>query len=62
METLEYYKNLDLSDINYINQYGVECTELWEDIPDYNGNYKASNSKWTFRSNDGRRFVATFQY
>lgn len=40
---MEYYKNLGLTDINYINQYGVECTERWEDIPNYENYYKISN-------------------
>jgi len=40
---IEYYKNLDLADIVYANEFGIKCTEIWRDIPDYIGYYQASN-------------------
>lgn len=40
---MEYYKNLDLKDIIYINDEGLVCWEQWKDIPDYNGYYQISN-------------------
>lgn len=43
MEIIEYYKNLDLTDIVYTNEFGMKCTEIWKDIPDYEGYYQASN-------------------
>ena len=38
-----HYKNLDLQDIVYKNDEGVECIEQWKDIPDYVGMYKVSD-------------------
>lgn len=43
MEVIEYYKNLDLTNIVYTNEFGIKCTEIWRDIPDYVGLYQASN-------------------
>lgn len=45
METTpEYYKNLDLNDIVYFCEFDlIQKTELWKDIPDYEGLYKASD-------------------
>jgi len=40
---MEYYKNLDLKDIIYINDEGLVCWEQWKDIPDYEGFYQASD-------------------
>ena len=39
---MEYYKNLSLEDLFYINDDGVVCCEEWRDIPDYVGKYKGS--------------------
>ena len=38
-----YYKNLSLDDIVYIDDDGVQKTEEWGDVPDYEGFYKASD-------------------
>jgi len=40
---VEYWKNLDLRDLFYINDDGLVCCEEWRDIPEYEGYYKASN-------------------
>lgn len=40
---IEYYKNLDLTDIVYTNEFGMKCTEIWKDIPNYEGHYQASD-------------------
>lgn len=40
---MEYYKNLDLEDIIYINDKGIVCWEQWGDVPDYEGTYQVSN-------------------
>lgn len=39
---MEYYKNLNLQDILYVNPQGIESVEEWRDIPDYVGYYQAS--------------------
>ena len=39
----EHWKNLSLENIIYINSSGVECTEIWRNIPNYEGYYKASD-------------------
>jgi len=39
----EYYKNLDLADIEYINEFGEKCVELWRDIINCEGYYQASD-------------------
>lgn len=38
----EYWNNLDLSDLFYINKNGLVCLEEWKDIPEYIGLYKIS--------------------
>jgi len=40
---VEYYKNLDLSDIVYTNEFGMKCTEIWRDVPDFDGLYEWSD-------------------
>jgi len=40
---IEHYKNLDLADIVYTNEFGIKCTEIWKDIPRFEGKYMASN-------------------
>ncbi len=40
---MDYYKNLDLADINYINKYGAECIERWKDVTGYEEIYKISD-------------------
>lgn len=40
---MEYYKNLDLKDIIYINDEGLICWEQWKDIPDYEDYYQVSD-------------------
>jgi hypothetical protein len=63
---MEYYKNLDLKDIIYINDEGLICWEEWKDIPEYEGIYQVSdlgkvkslsrfvlkNGKYPFKSKD----------
>lgn len=39
----EYYKNLELQDITYIDNNGVVCVEEWKDVVGYEGFYKVSN-------------------
>ena len=38
-----HYKNLSLDDIVYVDDNGVQCTEVWKDIPDYEGYYQVSD-------------------
>lgn len=40
---IEYYKNLSLESLFYINNEGLVCQEEWKDIPNYEGLYKISN-------------------
>ena len=40
---IEYYKNLSLESLFYINENGLVCQEEWRDVPDFFGIYKASN-------------------
>jgi len=40
---MEYYKNLSLDNLFYINDDGLICCEKWKDIPNYEGIYKASD-------------------
>lgn len=40
---MEYYKNLSLEDLFYIDDDGVIRYEEWRDIPDYEGKYQASS-------------------
>lgn len=40
---IEYYKNLSLESLFYINENGLVCQEEWKDIPDYEGYYQVSN-------------------
>ena len=40
---IEYWKNLDLRDLFYINDDGLVCCEEWRDIIGYEGLYKISN-------------------
>ena len=39
---IEYYKNLSLESLFYINEDGLVCQEEWRDIPNYVGKYKIS--------------------
>lgn len=43
MEVIEYYKNLDLTNIVYANEFGIKCVEIWRDIPEYVGYYQSSD-------------------
>lgn len=40
---IEYYKNLSLENLFYIDENGVLQDEEWKDIPNYEGFYKISN-------------------
>ena len=40
---IEHYKNLDLADIKYIDEFGENCIEQWIDIKDHEGNYRISD-------------------
>jgi len=40
---IEYWKNLDLKDLFYINENGLVCQEEWKDVPNYEGLYQASD-------------------
>jgi hypothetical protein len=40
---MEYYKNLDLGDIRYIDDDGISQIEEWHDISNYEGYYQISN-------------------
>lgn len=40
---MEYYKNLDLEDIVYVNEEGAECIEQWKDVPEYLNIYQISD-------------------
>lgn len=40
---MEYYKNLSLEDLFYINDNGLICQEEWRGIPGYETFYKASD-------------------
>lgn len=40
---IEYYKNLSLESLFYINEEGLVCLEEWKNIPDYIGYYQVSN-------------------
>ena len=40
---IEYWKNLDLRDLFYINDDGLVCCEEWRDIIGYEGYYQVSN-------------------
>jgi hypothetical protein len=40
---IEYWKNLDLRDLFYINDDGLVCCEEWRDVPNYIGYYQASD-------------------
>lgn len=39
---MEYYKNLELENIKYIDDDGISQVEEWKNIPDYDGIYTAS--------------------
>lgn len=39
---MEYYKNLEIEAIAYIDDDGISQIEGWKDIPDYDGKYQAS--------------------
>lgn len=39
----EYYKILDLADIVYKNEEGIECIEIWKDIVGFEDFYQISN-------------------
>jgi len=40
---MEYYKNLSLDDLFYINEEGLVCCEKWKDILNHEGFYQVSN-------------------
>jgi hypothetical protein len=40
---IEYYKNLSLSNLPYINEEGLICWEEFRDIPEYEGLYQVSD-------------------
>lgn len=40
---IEYYKNLSLENLPYINEEGLICWEEFKDIPDYEGFYQVSD-------------------
>jgi len=40
---IEYYKNLSLENLFYIDENGLVKEEEWRDIPNYIGRYKGSN-------------------
>jgi len=40
---MDYHKNLSLVNIVYQNELGLECIELWKDIPEYEGLYQVSD-------------------
>jgi len=40
---IEYYKNLSLENLFYIDENGIIQEEEWRDIPNYEGYYQASN-------------------
>jgi len=40
---MEYYKNLGLEDLFYINDDGLVCCEEWRDVVGYKGRYMVSN-------------------
>lgn len=40
---MEYYKNLSLENLPYINEEGLSCLEEFKDIPDYEGLYQVSD-------------------
>jgi len=40
---MEYYKNLQLQDIKYIDDDGIQKLEIWKDIPGYEKLYKVSD-------------------
>lgn len=40
---MEYYKNLDLEDLSYVNEDGLNCREEWRDIAGYKNMYMVSN-------------------
>lgn len=39
----EYWKNLSIENIHYLNQEGIECVEEWRDVKGYEGQYQVSN-------------------
>ena len=40
---IEYYKNLSLESLPYINEEGLSCFEVFKDIPNYEGLYQVSD-------------------
>ena len=40
---MEYYQNLELADIQYVDDDGISKIEEWKDIPDYEGIYHVSD-------------------
>lgn len=40
---IEYYKNLSLENLPYINEEGLICWEEFRDIPQYEGLYQVSD-------------------
>jgi len=59
---IEYWKNLSLENLFYIDENGIVQEEEWRDIPDYIGYYKCSNLariKSVFRYRIGNLGVKT---
>ena len=40
---MEHYKNFSLEPIVYKNELGMDCVEIWKDIPNYEGLYQVSD-------------------
>lgn len=40
---IEYYKNLSLENLPYVNEEGLPCLEVFKDIPNYEGSYQVSD-------------------
>jgi hypothetical protein len=53
---MEYYKNLSLEDLFYINDDGLVCCEEWTDVVGHEGKYKISN---LYRVKSLSRFIKT---
>ena len=40
---MEHYKNFSLEPITYQDESGLDCVEIWKDVPDYERLYQVSN-------------------
>jgi hypothetical protein len=40
---IEYYKNLSLESLFYVNENGLVCQEEWRDVPEWEGYYQVSD-------------------